>query len=197
MTDVANWIASAATMIAAIMTAANLGTRITGWGFVVFTIGSIAWTFVGLTDGQMSLAITNGFLLVVNIIGIWRWLGRQARYENGSLVASRQSRVRQHIPSLFSAGSLIGADVYHENGDQAGTVIDAMLCCKTQSLNYVVLSQGGVAGAGETLRAVSGEHFNFDGDKFVCNLDALRVKALPEILPHKWPASVTEAQTHA
>lgn len=64
MPDVAAWIASAATMIAAMMTAANLGTKITGWGFVVFTVGSVAWAAVGLTTEQPSLAITNGFLLL-------------------------------------------------------------------------------------------------------------------------------------
>ena len=46
--DLAGWIAPAATMIAAMMTAANLGARVTGWGFGVFTLGSIAWSIVGL-----------------------------------------------------------------------------------------------------------------------------------------------------
>ena len=41
--DIAGWIAPIATAIAAIMTASNLGTRVTGWGFVVFAVGSIAW----------------------------------------------------------------------------------------------------------------------------------------------------------
>lgn len=36
---VAAWVAPVATMIAAVMTAANLGARVTGWGFVVFVIG--------------------------------------------------------------------------------------------------------------------------------------------------------------
>ncbi|MEK7456583.1 MAG: hypothetical protein AABZ76_16905 [Pseudomonadota bacterium] len=48
MEDLAGWIAPAATMIAAMMTAANLGARVTGWGFGVFTLGSIAWSIVGL-----------------------------------------------------------------------------------------------------------------------------------------------------
>lgn len=34
--DLASWLAPAATMIAAIMTASNAGTRMTGWGFVLF-----------------------------------------------------------------------------------------------------------------------------------------------------------------
>lgn len=36
--DLAGWAAPAATMIAAMMTAFNFGARITGWGFVAFTV---------------------------------------------------------------------------------------------------------------------------------------------------------------
>ena len=40
---VIEWLAAGATMIAALMTAANLGARITGWGFAMFALGSGAW----------------------------------------------------------------------------------------------------------------------------------------------------------
>lgn len=46
MEEAAGWIASAATMIAAMMTAANLRSRVTGWGFVIFLVGAIAWSMV-------------------------------------------------------------------------------------------------------------------------------------------------------
>ncbi|WP_366499360.1 hypothetical protein [Sphingopyxis sp.] len=58
------------------MTASNLGARITGWGFAVFTIGSICWSLVGFWSGQTHLVATNVFLTLVNLVGIWRWLGR-------------------------------------------------------------------------------------------------------------------------
>src|SRR6188768_57692 len=70
MNDIASWVAPAATMIAAIMTAANLGARVTGWGFVVFSVGSVAWTLVGLGSGQTNLVATNIFLTLVNLVGI-------------------------------------------------------------------------------------------------------------------------------
>jgi hypothetical protein len=193
MSDLASWIASGATMIAAVMTAANLGSRITGWGFVVFTVGSIAWTSVGILSNQPSLAITNAFLLVVNVVGVWRWLGRQARYEHGSTVASEKSRDRQHIPSLFSAASLVGAEVRYQNGATTGTIVDAMLSCDNQGMSYVVLSQGGIAGAGETLRAIGGEHFDFQGEMVLCKLDEGDVAAIPTISPRNWPVSVARA----
>ena len=73
--DITHYVAPAATMIAACMTAANLGPRVTGWGFAVFTIGSLSWCIIGIVSGQQSLVLTNAFLTLVNIVGIWRWLG--------------------------------------------------------------------------------------------------------------------------
>lgn len=70
MMDLAGWIAPVATMIAAMMTAANLGARITGWGFVVFTLGAISWTAVGVSTGQGNLVATNVFLTLVNAVGV-------------------------------------------------------------------------------------------------------------------------------
>jgi hypothetical protein len=90
--NIAGWVAPAATMIAAMMTAMNLGARVTGWGFVVFTLGSICWTIVGLTSGQTNLIAANVFLTLVNLLGIWRWLGRQSAYEDGAKAATDASR---------------------------------------------------------------------------------------------------------
>ena len=41
MISLVGWLATIATMIAAMMTASNLGARVTGWGFVVFSISSV------------------------------------------------------------------------------------------------------------------------------------------------------------
>ena len=37
MAEIISWVATIATIVAALMTAANLGSRITGYGFAVFT----------------------------------------------------------------------------------------------------------------------------------------------------------------
>ena len=91
MEAAANWVAPIATTIAAIMVAANLGSRLTGYGFIVFSIGSIGWMAVGWFNDQMNLVWQNAVLLGVNVIGIWRWLGLRARYERGAQVAAEQS----------------------------------------------------------------------------------------------------------
>ncbi len=79
MEDIASWVAPGATMIAAMMTAANLGPRVTGWGFVVFAFGSVCWSLVAAVTGQTGLLMTNIFLTGVNISGAWRWLGSSRR----------------------------------------------------------------------------------------------------------------------
>jgi hypothetical protein len=88
METAANWVAPIATTLAAVMVAANLGTRITGWGFIVFSIGSIGWIVIGAVTGQGNLLWQNVFLLVVNLVGVWRWLGIRARYEKGAGAAT-------------------------------------------------------------------------------------------------------------
>src|SRR3546814_1528489 len=44
MEQAAQWIAPVTTSIAAVMVALNGGARLTGYGFIVFAIGSIAWS---------------------------------------------------------------------------------------------------------------------------------------------------------
>ena len=91
METAANWVAPIATTIAAVMVAANLGSRFTGWGFVVFTIGSLGWIAIGALTDQPNLLWQNVFLFVVNVIGIWRWLGLRARDEKGAGKATGDS----------------------------------------------------------------------------------------------------------
>lgn len=91
METAANWVAPIATTIAAIMVAANLGSRLTGYGFIVFSVGSVGWMAVGWYNDQANLVWQNAILLLVNLVGIWRWLGLRARYEKGAQVATEQS----------------------------------------------------------------------------------------------------------
>ena len=92
MAETISWVATIATIIAASMTAANLGSRITGYGFAVFLVGSLAWLATGLLSDQPALVWTNIVLTVLNIFGIWRWLGRAAKLEDGSTAAAKASQ---------------------------------------------------------------------------------------------------------
>jgi PRC-barrel domain len=189
MTELAGWIAPIATMIAAMMTAANLGARVTGWGFVVFVIGSVCWTTVGIGTDQANLLWTNAFLTLVNIVGVWRWLGRQARYDDGGEAAARHSAAA-HVPTLFPASSLVGAKLTGAGGAPIGTVVDAMTRCKDGQLAYVVASEGGMGGVGERLHALDPAGLRFSHECISCDLSADQLAALPELEADHWPEAL-------
>ena len=189
MEEVANWVAPAATMVAAMMTAANISARVTGYGFVVFTVGSICWTIIGIATGQQNLVLSNGFLTLVNLVGIWRWLGQQAKFAEGSKVAAEKSH-RAPVPSLFSAASLVGAAVEHPPGTRIATVVDAMVHCGTQELAYVVVSEGGVAGLGAELKAVRSDVLQFTEQGITSQIDGDALKRLLALIPDKWPEKI-------
>lgn len=178
-------------MIAAMMTAANLGARVTGWGFVVFTVGSIAWSIVGLSSGQTNLVATNGFLTFVNLVGVWRWLGRQRAYEDGGKSAAQASR-RSAYPTLFTATGIAGLPVTASDGETLGKVVEALVTCETASVSYVVISASGVGGINEVLRAVSRDDIRFSCDGFTLKRDKAWFEALPPLEDGDWPAAPAE-----
>lgn len=184
--DWAGWIAPAATMIAAVMTALNLGARVTGWGFVVFLIGSLSWTWVGFSSGQNNLLATNGFLTLVNALGIWRWLGRQSVYEDGGNSAQEASR-RALAPTLFAATRIAGTKVTDRKGEPLGAMVEALIGCAQGRISYVVVASGGLAGVNEELRAVAYEDLCFSDDGAQLRHDRLWFEELPVLDGEKWP----------
>ncbi|SMQ75863.1 hypothetical protein SAMN06297468_3012 [Altererythrobacter xiamenensis] len=69
------WYGAGAGLIAALIVSLNLGTRPTGWGFVIFVTSSIAliaWGF--LNDEGQGIGWQNIGLLVINLIGVYRYL---------------------------------------------------------------------------------------------------------------------------
>lgn len=192
MNDVAGWVAPAATMIAAMMTAANLGARVTGWGFVVFLLASAAWIVVATGTGQQNLLLTNAFLALVNAVGVWRWLGRQARYEDGGKVAEARSRAQGHAPTLHSATAMAGSNLMGANGEPVAEVVDAMLARSTGVLTYLVVREGGVVGVGERLHALAPVDFTASEEGFKTSLTAQDLAARPVLNPTAWPASLDD-----
>jgi hypothetical protein len=186
----AGWIAPVATAVAAMMTAVNLGARVTGWGFVVFTLGSICWTTVGLATGQTNLVVANGFLTLVNLIGIWRWLLRQSTYEAGGQSAKAASR-RQATPTLFTASGLAGMPVAMADGGRQGHAVEALIECGSATISYVVVStpRPGAGVLGEELRAVPREAVTFHGDHLVLALSQRDFAALAPLCPDAWPGA--------
>jgi len=67
-------LAAMLTVLAATLVAANLSPRTMVWGFSIFILASIAWIADGWLEGKASLVLQNAVLLLVNILGVWRWL---------------------------------------------------------------------------------------------------------------------------
>jgi hypothetical protein len=68
------WIAALGTMFAAGLIAADLGRKVTGWGFVLFCAVSVTWIVSGLTSRAPPIAAMNGLLLLINAWGVWQFL---------------------------------------------------------------------------------------------------------------------------
>jgi hypothetical protein len=68
------WIAAIGTMLAAAMIAADLGRKVTGWGFVLFCAVSVTWVASALMNRVMPIAATNSLLLLINAWGVWQYL---------------------------------------------------------------------------------------------------------------------------
>ncbi|MFV3077068.1 PRC-barrel domain containing protein [Niveispirillum fermenti] len=189
---IAGWVAPAATMIAAMMTASNLGARVTGWGFVVFTLGSISWSVVGWATDQSGLLATNLFLTGVNMVGIWRWLGRQRAYEDGGRAAALASR-RSAAPTLFTATAFSGMPVRDNGGSTLGKSVEALVECASGEISYVVVASGGVGGVDECLRAVAREQVRFDADGLCLLMPRAAFERIEPLADGDWPAEVGPA----
>jgi hypothetical protein len=185
MDNLVSWVATVATIFAACMTASNLGSRITGYGFAVFTIGSIAWFTLGMLTDQPALIWTNIVMTVLNLFGVWRWLGRQAKVEEGARKAAAASETTPG-EALFPISLLTSAPVQGASGS-LGTCVDAMAGCTSGRIAYVVVAQGGIGGVGETLRRLPWAGTHFAGDKLVGNLDQTAFEKLDVVQRDHWP----------
>ena len=68
------WIAAIGTMLAAGLVAADLGRKVTGWGFVLFCAVSLTWVVSGVASDALPIAAMNAILLLINAWGVWQYL---------------------------------------------------------------------------------------------------------------------------
>lgn len=185
MEEIATWAAPIATTIAALMTASNLGSRITGWGFVVFTIGSIGWITLGLTTDQPNIVWQNAILTLLNLFGIWRWLGRQAKLEEGGQRAAEASEERPG-ETMFPVSLLTKAKLRDRKGAELGTTVDAMAGGEQGQLAYLVISSGGIGGVGEVVRRLPWTEVRVEGDCLTTALDQEGFEQLKQLAKDDW-----------
>ena len=180
------WVAPTLTIIAALMTASNLGSRITGAGFIVFTIGSLAWLWLGIIGDNPALLWMNIVLTLLNLFGIWRWLGRQARFEDGGQHAAAASEAKPS-ETLFPLSLIAKAAVSGRGGAALGKCVDAMAGTSSGRIAYLVVVEGGVAGVGERLRRLDWNDVTVDGDTITAKLDRAGFDRLAVLEKDKWP----------
>jgi hypothetical protein len=70
--------AAVMTVIAAALVAANWNARLMVAGFIIFIVATFAWMIDGWLESKASLVIQNGVLLLINLLGVWRWLPKAA-----------------------------------------------------------------------------------------------------------------------
>lgn len=66
------WFGTITGVVGAVILALNI--PVSGWGWVLFAASAAAWTAAGLVMRDMSLVVLQATFLVVDILGIWRWL---------------------------------------------------------------------------------------------------------------------------
>jgi hypothetical protein len=72
-------------------------------------------------------------------------------------------------------------------GTRVGTCIDAMAGCRTGKLAYVVVSDGGIAGVGETLRRLPWNGTYMEHDRLLSRIEAEHFAELEELQKDEWP----------
>ena len=186
MEDITSWVAPIATTVAALMTASNLGSRVTGIGFIVFTVGSIAWLTLGIATGQDNLLWQNIVLTLLNLFGVWRWLGRETKIEEGGKAAQAKSDASPG-ETLFPVSLLTRAPLTGDGGGKLGGLVDAMAGCRSGRIAYLVAATGGVGGVGESFHRLEWGDVRIDGDEVRAALDLTMLTAKPELGKDDWP----------
>lgn len=76
--DIVKWAASISGILAALMVSLDLGRRITGFGFVLFVGSSICWFAGAWMTEDWALGTQNTVLFAINLLGVYRYLIRDA-----------------------------------------------------------------------------------------------------------------------
>lgn len=66
------WVGTATGVSGAFILALNI--PLSGWGWTLFLVSSLSWTFAGLVMRDTSLVVLQFAFVIVDLIGVWRWL---------------------------------------------------------------------------------------------------------------------------
>ncbi|MDY6828936.1 MAG: hypothetical protein SV583_06130 [Pseudomonadota bacterium] len=77
--SVLNWTASLTGILGALMVSLNAGARVTGYGFLVFSLSSLVWVVTGTAQQEIALVVQYLVLLAINLFGVYRWLVKNGK----------------------------------------------------------------------------------------------------------------------
>lgn len=77
------WFASISGMIAATIVSLDWGRRDTGWGMVLFCLSALAWITGAALTRDWALGTQNSVLLLIDLLGVYRYLLRDAPQAEG------------------------------------------------------------------------------------------------------------------
>lgn len=99
--------------------------------------------------------------------------------------------MREHHPRIMSASTLIGDEVYNDQGEHLGEIKEFMIDTASGDIAYAVLSFGGFLGMGDKLFAIPWEALNIDMDRrrIILNVDKEALKDAPGFDKNDWPSS--------
>ena len=98
-----------------------------------------------------------------------------------------------HPPASAARGedlfpiSLLTKGPVHGRDGEIGSCVDAMAGCSSGELRYIVASEGGIAGMGETLRRIPWADASVTDEKI--SIDANKLDRFEEIAKDQWPAN--------
>lgn len=72
------WFASISGMIAAAVVSLDWGRRDTGWAMVLFCLSALAWITGAVIAKDWALGTQNVVLLMIDMLGVYRYLVRDA-----------------------------------------------------------------------------------------------------------------------
>ncbi|OEJ63861.1 hypothetical protein [Magnetovibrio blakemorei] len=70
--SIAKWTGTLFGVTGAALVALNL--PVSGWGFVLFLVSSVSWAIAGVVMHERSLLLLNAVFIIINLLGIYRWL---------------------------------------------------------------------------------------------------------------------------
>jgi len=93
-------------------------------------------------------------------------------------------------PALMGADTLLGNDVYNNDGEDLGDIKEFMIEMTSGKISYAVLSFGGMLGLGDKLFAVPWSALKLDtvNKRFTLNVPKESLKDAPGFDKDRWPS---------